>query len=414
MNNIKPSIQISILILISLILRIIAFYLVGDHQLENEWKILVHNLSEKGILGYYVVEEGLRILPKLAEGNDIVLPSAFMPPLYAFFIFIIKYFFFDYINFVTLIILFQICFSLVSIYYFFKLVRLSENQNISIFIAFIFAVIPIHVYACVQISSICIQVFLLTYYFYLIKIFSMTKKMSMKHLIFFSIVSGFLILLRGEFILFFIFTLIYFFILYTKNIKLFFISIILTLLVVSPYLVRNYYQFNTLTITKSFGYNLLKGNNPDFKVEGNPTYIENKYKRSNLNITFDNNFEINLDNFYKEKALDYIKSDFSKYFKNYIIKTISFMTINFNSSYENYYNVYHIFPKLLIGILSLIGGLMVINKKSYLQFLSLYFFFNIFFFSIFFILPRYSLILLPIQMILALEFIKYLIRKIFN
>ena len=238
--------------------------------------------------------------------------------------------------------------------------------------------------------------------------------MSMKHLILFSIVSGFLILLRGEFILFFIFTLIYFFILYTKNIKLFFISLILTLLVVSPYLVRNYFQFNTLTITKSLGYNLLKGNNPDFKVEGNPIYIEDKYKRSNLNIAFDNNYEINLDNFYKEKALDYIKSDFFKYFKNYTIKTISFVSINLNSSYENYYNIYHIFPKLLIGILSLIGGLIVINKKSYLQFLSLYFFFNIFFFSIFFILPRYSLILLPIQIILALEFIKYSIRKIFN
>ena len=238
--------------------------------------------------------------------------------------------------------------------------------------------------------------------------------MSMKNIIIFPIVSGFLILLRGEFILFFIFTLIYFFILYTKNIKLFFISLILTLLVVSPYLVRNYFQFNTLTITKSLGYNLLKGNNPDFKVEGNPIYIEDKYKRSNLNIAFDNNYEINLDNFYKEKALDYIKSDFFKYFKNYAIKTISFVSINLNSSYENYYNIYHIFPKLLIGILSLIGGLIVINKKSYLQFLSLYFFFNIFFFSIFFILPRYSLILLPIQIILALEFIKYSIRKIFN
>ena len=39
------------------------------------------------------------------------------------------------------------------------------------------------------------------------------------------------------------------------------------MLIVSPYLARNYYQFNTFTITKSLGYNLLKGNNPDFKVE---------------------------------------------------------------------------------------------------------------------------------------------------
>ena len=37
---------------------------------------------------------------------------------------------------------------------------------------------------------------------------------------------------------------------------------------------RAYKNFNDLILTKSFGYNLLKGNNPEFKVEGNPNFIE--------------------------------------------------------------------------------------------------------------------------------------------
>ena len=70
----------------------------GDIGLENEWKILVHNLSEKGILGYFIVNDVFKASPGLGKLNDIVLPSAFMPPLYAYFIFIIKYFFSSLMN----------------------------------------------------------------------------------------------------------------------------------------------------------------------------------------------------------------------------------------------------------------------------------------------------------------------------
>ena len=43
---------------------------------------------------------------------------------------------------------------------------------------------------------------------------------------------------------------------------------------ISPYLIRNYQYFETFTLTKSFGYNLLKGNNPSYKVEGDIEIIE--------------------------------------------------------------------------------------------------------------------------------------------
>ena len=39
---------------------------------------------------------------------------------------------------------------------------------------------------------------------------------------------------------------------------------------------RNYKIFDTITITKSFGYNLWKGNNELSKVEGNPGIFSKK------------------------------------------------------------------------------------------------------------------------------------------
>tara|TARA_Y200000002_G_scaffold372154_1_gene369626 strand:+ start:527 stop:1762 length:1236 start_codon:yes stop_codon:yes gene_type:complete len=410
----KLNILIPGLIISALILRILALFFFGDTGLENEWRILAHNLSEKGILGYFIVNDTFKATPGLAKLNDIVLPSAFMPPLYAYIIFIVKYIFSSFINFVNIILIFQILFSLIGIYLFLRILQIKETQNVSFFTALIFSLIPINIYATVQISSVSIQVFLLIYFFYILRLFSDHKKISQKNLFIFSILSGLLILLRGEFILFYILTIIYFFLYYVRNIKFFLMSLIITLLVISPYVVRNYYHFNTFTITKSIGYNLLKGNNPHFKIEGNPSFIDKKFNRENLSIKTDKNYEIKLDNFYKEKALEFIKKDPGFYLKNYFIKVISFLTFDPYSSYEKYFNLLHLAPKVVLSILSFFGGIISIKKKGFLQYLSFYFFSNILFFSIFFILPRYSLILLPIQILLSLEFVKFLLRKFVN
>jgi hypothetical protein len=184
-------------------------------------------------------------------------------------------------------------------------------------------------------------------------------------------------------------------------------------LTISPYLIRNYNNFETFVITKSFGYNLLKGNNPEFKVEGNLSFIQNNYNRESLTIKTNNLYEIKLDDFYKETAIKFIKQNPEEYLKNYFLKIFSFTFIDLTSSNEKYYNLMHIVPKIILSILSLFGGIIMLRKKNFFQYLSIYYFSNIFFFSIFFILPRYSLILLPVQILLSLEFVKFLQRKFF-
>ena len=269
-----------------------------------------------------------------------------------------------------------------------------------------------NILAVAQISSITIQIFLLlNFFFFLVEFIFKKKKIN---LIIFSLFSGLLILIRGEFFLFYLITILYFFIYYEKDFKTFFITMLITFLVISPYLHRNLNLFNTITLTKSFGYNLLKGNNPNLIVEGDAKYVENNFPRTKLKIKTNNQYEINLDNFYRDEAIENIKKDPGLYLKFYFIKVISFLFLDFNSSYPNYYNFFHIFPKLALSIISFIGAITLIKKRGFFQYLSLFYFSNIFLFSIFFILPRYSLILLPIQLILSLNILKKILGKLMN
>jgi 4-amino-4-deoxy-L-arabinose transferase-like glycosyltransferase len=404
---------ISILVLSTLLVRFIAFYVLADTQLENEWFIIIHNLALKGVLGINVAVDSFTAIPKLAEHEDIVLPSVFMPPFYSYYIYFFKYFFSNFTNYINLIIFSQILLSTVAIYLFFEIIRMSYSFNYSILFSLIFSLVPINIYSSVQISSVSIQIFLIIYFLYILKKFSL-KEANFKQLTIFSILSGLLILLRGEFILFYFFSLIYFFIFISRKIKFLIISLIISSIIISPYIIRNYNIFDTFILTKSFGYNLLKGNNPEFKVEGSPNYIEKVYNRNDLNIKADNFYEIKLDDFYKEKSLEYIKDNPKKYFYNYLLKVFSFLFFDTNSSYPNYYNIYHLLPKLILSFSSIFGAVIVLRKKGFLQYLSIYFFSNILFFSIFFILPRYSLILMPIQILLSIEFYRYCLRKFFN
>lgn len=412
MKKFFSSLSIYHLLLVSLISKIISYYFFADHELTNEWEKLIHNKEISGIFGFYIASGEYIAHPKLAEAGDKVLPSVFMPPLYYYFIYILKLLSLDFFSLSNQVIFFQIILSLVSIYIFSKILIKFTTKEISMVITSVFAFFPMNILAVSQISSITIQIFLLlNFFFFLVEFIFKKKKIN---LIIFSLFSGLLILIRGEFFLFYLITILYFFIYYEKDFKTFFITMLITFLVISPYLHRNLNLFNTITLTKSFGYNLLKGNNPNLIVEGDAKYVENNFPRTKLKIKTNNQYEINLDNFYRDEAIENIKKDPGLYLKFYFIKVISFLFLDFNSSYPNYYNFFHIFPKLALSIISFIGAITLIKKRGFFQYLSLFYFSNIFLFSIFFILPRYSLILLPIQLILSLNILKKILGKLMN
>ena len=378
----------------------------------NEWAKIIHNKKISGLFGYYVVINDYFADPKFAEYGDIVLPTVFMPPLYSYYIYMFELL--PLKNFILsdIVIISQILISLVTIYIFYKLVHYFEKKDISLVSTAAFSFFPLNVWVSSQISSITLQIFLIVCFFF--NLVKFQKEKNIRDLILFSFSSGFLILIRGEFLLFYFLTIVYFFLIFEKKIKNLVLSLFFVILIISPYIYRNYSTFNERTLTKSFGYNLLKGNNPNLKVEGDAVFLEEEFDRKKIKIKANENYEINLDNYYKDKAIQYILDDPNKYFIFYVKKVLSFLFIDINSSYPNYYNPLHIIPKIILSILTFIGCCLMTKKDSFYKYLIVYYSLNILLFSVFFILPRYSLILLPIQILISVGTVKFFWQKFVN
>ena len=389
------------LIASSFLLRLLAVYFVRDVQIEHEWAILHNNLVKYKSFSYYTF-------------NDQLIPSVLVPPLYSFFLYLVKVITtFEGTSLLYSIIFIQIILSTYSIYLFYQINQTFFSDRLSLINSIIFSIIPLNVYVCGQISSANLQiVFSLLFLKFLLLII---KKQTNSNILIFSIVSGLLFLIRGEFVL--IFLIIIFFIFFSKKIKLINLMkiVIVTFLVISPYLIRNYVHFNQIFLVKSLGYNLWKGNNELSLVEGyeNLDRIEFANLQYHLtNIEKNKYYEINRDNIFLEEAINNLENNSFRYFKLFLKKFLSYYFIDMNSSYPNYYNFFHIFPIILLSVLSFPGlyVLFKINKFEHKCF-GLYLFSNLIIFSVFFILPRYKLTILPIQLILVVYFFIYLFKK---
>ena len=388
-----------IILLISFVLRLAAIIFFRDSQVDNEWGIILMNLEMNGILSVHTIQ-------------NVPVPNIFMPPLYPLFLYSIKIFFVNTDTFLWAIFLIQLLLGIFTVYLTHKILLNFFSRRLSILGTLVFAIFPLNIYAVSQISSVTLQVFLFNIFLY--SYFKLFNVLRYKHIILFSISSGLLILLRGEYFIFAILSIAY---LYFKKRQLSKILImgLITLIVVSPYLYRNYDIFGVITITKSSGYNLLKGNHPRTKVEGVGMFgniekvipeVELKLKNLKSQGPLEK-YDLLQDQILMEQAITFIKEDPVRYLSLYFKKFISFMFIDLNASYKNYYSPMHIIPKILLAITSFIGIILAFNLRlSMTNYVILFYFANIGLFSFFFILPRYSLSLLTIQIILSLFVLK--------
>ena len=385
--------------LISFLVRILSILMFRDLEVDHEWGILLSNLELFGVLSVHTVQ------------GEIV-PNIFMPPLYPLFLYLIKIFFNNIDTFLWTVQFTQLFLSLITIFLTYRILLNFFSKNLSIIGTLVFALFPLNIYAVSQISSITLQVFLLNVFLY--SYFKLFKSINLKHIIVFSLASGLLMLLRGEYFIFVILSLIY---LYLKKKQLFKIIIIAltALIVISPYLYRNYNIFGVITITKSSGYNLLKGNHPRTKVEGvgmfgkiEKVIPEVKQKLAELKSKGpQEKYDLLQDQILMEQAITFMKDEPLRYFNLYLKKFMSFLFIDLNASYNNYYSPMHIIPKIIIAITSFVGIILSFKLRlSITNYIILFYFANIGLFSFFFILPRYSLSLLTIQIILSLFILK--------
>ena len=128
-------------------------------------------------------------------------------------------------------------------------------------------------------------------------------------------------------------------------------------------------------------------------------------------MTIDKYYDINLDNFFLNESIKNIKSEPQRYIALYIKKFISFLFIDLNSTIKNYYHPLHAIPLIIISISSLIGMLISMKDSKNLDLIAILYLSYIFIFSFFFILPRYNLIILPMQILLTGKLINKLSKR---
>ena len=285
------------------------------------------------------------------------------------FLYLIKTLIPDYNLFLNISLIIQLFLSIISIILVYKIFLELFNKNYSLIGAFVYSFFPLNIYAVSQISSITLQMFLINIFILsFIKVFKNIKKINS---IFFALSSALLILLRGEFFIFVLFSLFYLFLKIKNFWKILSISFLIILLI-SPYIYRNYTIFGVLTVTKSTGFNLLKGNNPLSKVEGVPlfgvagsvvpevrTSIE-ELKNKGPIVEHD----LIKDQILLKQALQFIKENPSRYIKLYFQKFFSYLFIDINSNYPNYYSLYHVVPKILLSITAILGIILSISLRS--------------------------------------------------
>tara|TARA_Y100000590_G_scaffold175838_1_gene200922 strand:- start:4287 stop:5531 length:1245 start_codon:yes stop_codon:yes gene_type:complete len=393
---------LTFIILFSVVIRIPVIFTYGDLRIENEWGYLYNNLVTHGQLVY----ENL---------DGFLLPNLWMPPLYAYYIYFFSFFTSEEATVTLLVLYSQIFLSSLSVVIFYKLNEFFFSKKISFYSALLFSIFPIYLYSCSQISSITLQVFLTLSFLYFF--FQFIKEKNFLSIFLFSFTGGLLILLRGEFYVIFFLSIIYLIIFFKISIRNILAILLITLITTSPYLIRNYVIFEKVTIIKSFGYNLWKGNHPyaleKSLIEG-AEIVDEKLQKQMNEIPKDKFYRFKYDKIFLEEAIENIKKEPLGYMSLIIRKSLSFLLIDINSPSKNYYNPLNYIPLLLIGLTSLIG-IIFSDKKSYkLNYLILILIAYVGIFSTVSVLPRYKLIILPLQIIFTNVLIVYIKKKFFD
>ena len=371
----------------------------GDDLIDMEWGIINQNLINYGVLSYHEI-----------EGTKV--PSIYMPPLYSYFLYSFSFLNLDQIITTKLILFVQCVLSSVSIFIFYRILRNFFDEQNSYIISIIYFIYPLNFYAASQISSVSIQVFCFIYFLYFL-----TNLRTLKDYILLGLFSGLLILVRGEFWPLFLLIMMFKII---KNIKLtknYFITFIVTLLLLSPVLIKNYKTFDQLIITKSFGYNLWRGNSEVLNINGNShemLEIKGDFLNTGQNV---DKFELYVDNYFLKSAKKNLIEDPYKYAKHYLNKFFAFSIFNYNSNYPNYYNPLVFIPEIIVSIFAILGIINNIFKTrdNEILIILLYYLALI---PVFFVLPRYKLFILPLYFIFASQFYfsfkQYFFKKTIN
>ncbi len=418
-----------ILFIFSFALRILVIFAMANLRNPQMWEFgTIANNMYTG-LGYYFNIFNDSVHP--------MLPSAQMPPGLAYiFLLVFKIFGpFSYASNFTILLLNAVLAS-ISVIIIYRISAIIYGEKNALLSGLMIAVFPVYIFSTVQFNSIIIYHFLLGLLFlYFLKAFYkvsnkgkegsgifLGKDCKIKYVIFFGIVMGIFYYFRSEFPLLMVFTV--FFLFWKKLFKPAVILGVISLVVILPWTIRNYYTFDRVVlITTSLGLNLHKGHNPVLDGSGwhngtdeLPIYITDELGEKIEKVPFDRKFEINVNDISLNDAFEYIKANPEEE----IIKSAKkfFYLWIYDKNHPKASNPLYLFPWLFILVFFLIGYIASLKnsgEKKLLAFLSIYLIFLTLTTIMFFSIPRYqiqaSYIMIPVSMNGVMVFISFFRKK---
>jgi len=349
---------LSVIILCALAIRLLYLFCFVDLKNDNysEYGYIAENIkNDKGFSLFYFQNDSLK---QSFNENTLPYPSAFMPPLYVFYI--LPAFYLDGIENKNIIItISQILLSLFVIYFMFKLTDLLFGYKTAITASLILLLIPEYTYiTSVHNSVVIYHLLILMMLFFAVKT---DFRKSFKGLIVFSTLSCMLVYTRSEFFLFYVLVLSY--LIYKKDLKTALISFIIFLVCLSPWIIRNGIVFDKfIPFTTSSGLNLYRGNNP-LKIG---SWGENEFIDEIRRLSAGENFEIVYDDYYEEKAISFITDNPEQVLSNSFRKVFKLWV--FDADNSNSMNFVYLIPSILIIVFSILGIIKSWNKNRFLLF----------------------------------------------
>lgn len=403
-----------IYIIIFIFYAIVSFIFVKkDIVLEMEWDSIVTSLIKSGdykYMGQY---------------------SAYMPPVYPYFLFS-NYLIFDSNNWLKISVYIQIIIFFISIYIVFKSIfenNVTDRIVVICFLSIIF--FPSIFWGITQVSSFALTVSIYSLLF--ICSYLYVKKRHIKYLFFLVIISIVGLYLRYEYVYFFTFTS-FLILLNLKKKKVFLLlPIFFVILIYSPWCYRNYKKLGVITYNTSSTYNLAKGNNINYDIYSTSNIPYDRFRKELLtdSILYQRfNNEISKNNYLKSLFQDYIKMYPYEFIKLNIKKALINLTQYFPNYRNNDKNVKGIMSKIPIAyslyfsVFTLIffyvcfkkikekGSLTIFTTETFFFQYSLMTFLLFFFMNSFAPLPRYLLFFYPTFIILILKEIFYSSKRV--
>jgi hypothetical protein len=370
-----------------------------DLKSSNYWEFgyIGENLKAgKGYSLFYFTDDKLN---QIYDSNSTPYPSAFMPPVYVYYLY--PFLFID--NDVSrniLLIFSQIIISLITIFLLYKFCIKYFSKNIALISSLIIAIVPEFIYITTIFNAVN------HYHLFIICFFMLILSKDIFHnkrkIFLFSLFASMLILLRSEFVLFLAF--VYIILLIKRKFSFTFTSAILIMLFISPWIIRNAIVFDDfIPLSTSGGLNFYRGHNPE-----RIGYWGDEYFLSEIKVnTSGNNFELMYNDYYYNKAFNFAKENPVQEIKNSFLKVYHLWIFNTND--KRSFNPGYMIPSLIIIIFSILGIIKSFNLRKY-------YIIYIFILSatltaiLFFALPRYQIMM----KIALIPFCSLYMEQLFN